>query len=408
MRNVVGMLAVIFLLCASVDAPAADWPQWRGPNRDGKSAETGLLKRWPGGGPRLVWSASGLGKGYSQVAVAKGRIYTTGMDRNDGGVLSCFDLDGKLKWRKSYGPEFRKNYSGARSTPTVRDGRVFLMSGTGQVYCFDASTGRKIWSVDGKKRFGLRMIGWGIAESLLVVDDKVICTPGGSRATLAALDAKTGATVWRVSVDAQKSAYCSPILVKDGRMRLIVTMTQNAVVAVAPDRGELIWTQPHHTRYDVHPVTPVYDDGFVYVTSGYGTGGRTYKLVRRGRGATRVWSDRNMDTHHGGVVLVDGFLYGTASRGGRLCIDFRTGRVRYNERRGEKGSVIYADGMLYYYGERSGEVALVRATPNEYRVVSRFRVKRGGGEHWAHPAISDGRLYIRHGDALMAYDIKAK
>ena len=383
----------------------ADWPQWRGVNRDGRSPETGLLKTWPSGGPQQLWSARGLGQGFSSVAVANGVIYTTGLvGRSD--VLSAIGLDGKLKWRKSYGPGWASSHPGARSTPTVDGELVYVMSGLGTLACFEAQTGEKRWSVNtiGNRRAIPR---WGIAESVLVVGSKVICTPGEAGGSIVALDRADGSRIWQSRDLSEKSGYCSPILLKRGRQQLIVTMLANSIVCVDLANGRRVWRHPHSTRYDVHAVTPVAGDDYVYATSGYGTGGVLLALSRNAREVTSKWRDRTLDTHHGGVVLVDGKIYGTRSRTGLVRLDAKTGQVDCEARRVSKGSIIYADGLLYVYTER-GTVGLVEPTPDEFKLVGRLAIREGGGPHWAHPAISDGRLYVRHGDVLMAYDIRAR
>jgi len=381
-----------------------DWAQWRGPNRDGRSAETGLLATWPEGGPKRLWTADGLGDGFGSLAVADGMIYTTGIV--DGvGTVSAVGIDGRRAWRKPYGPEWTRSHPGTRTTPTVDGGRVYVMSALGKLVCFDAKTGRQEWAVDtvGNERV---IPKWGIAESVLVVGKRVICTPGTSRGSLIALDKVRGRPVWSCRQLTEKSAYCSPILVTRGGKQVLITMVANGIVCLDADRGQLIWRHPHQTRHDVHANSPVYHDGQVYATSGYGTGG-VLLAWSGGSGVRQVWRDPTMDTHHGGVVLADGKIYGTRSRSGLVCLDVATGKVVYEAPRVAKGSVIWAEGLLYVYSER-GTVGLVRPTRSAFKLVGRLPVRHGGGPHWAHPAIANGRLYVRHGDVLAAYDIRAR
>jgi len=355
----------LIILTSSTAARGADWPQSRGPNRDGKSAETALLRKWPEGGPRLLWSVGGLGTGFSSVAVANGIIYTTGMSDAQG-FLFAYDLDGKLRFKVPYGPEWRGSHRGTRTTPTV----------------------------DG---------------------EKVYCTPGGPDGVIVALDKMTGQTVWATTGVEELSAYCSPILIQRGPNRLLVNMIQKSIICVRAEDGRLLWQVPYAASYDTAANTPVYSDGMLYVTSiierEATTGGLMLELAAGGTSVTTRWTDQRLDCHHGGVVLVDGYLYGSnfkgITRGDWVCLEWRTGKVMYEARwNGNKGSLIYADGMLYCYDENTGDVGLVRASPAGFEVVSSFRVTAGSGEHWAHPAISDGRLYIRHGNALMVYDIR--
>jgi outer membrane protein assembly factor BamB len=395
---------------------ADDWPQFRGPRRDGKSAETGLLKKWPEGGPRLLWLADGLGIGYSSVAVADGFVYTTGMLDGEG-FLFAYDLAGHLKWKVSYGPEWKGSYKGTRTTPTLDAGRIYMYSGVGIMTCFNAKSGEKIWDVDTLKEFEAKNITWGMCCSPLVDGDKVYCTPGGNKGTMAALDKMTGRTIWATTGLNEPSAYSSPILFERGGNRLLATMIQKSVIGVCAEDGRLLWRVPYEVPSDTGTITPVYHDSCIYFTCvvfpGITSGGTMFELSEDGSSVKQKWHDETLDNQHGGVVFVDGYLYGSNwynnTKGDWICLDWDSGEVVYNTRwNGHKGSVIYAEGMLYCYEEVTGEVGLVKASPKGFDVVSSFRVTQGSGKHWAHPAISDGRLYIRHGDVLMAYDIKRK
>ena len=395
---------------------ADDWPQFRGPTRDGKSAETGLLKKWPEGGPKRLWSAGGLGIGFSSVAISDGSFYTTGMIDGEG-FLFAFDLAGNLKWKVSYGPEWTASYKGTRTTPTVDGDRIYVFSGTGIMACFEAAGGRKIWEVNTLERFEGKNIRWGMSGSPLIDGDKVYCTPGGKNGVLVALDKMTGRTIWAAEGSDELSAYSSAVLIERGGKNLLITIIQKSVICVNADNGQLIWREPYVTPSDTGGVTPIYKDGCVYVTSAvereFTRGGVMFNLSADGTSVVEKWNDQTLDCGHGGVVLVDGGLYGSTfdgiPKGDWVCLDWDSGKVMYKATwNGNKGSVIYAEGMLYCYDENTGDVALVKATPKGFEIVSSFRVTEGEGQHWAHPAISDGRLYIRHGDVLHAYDIKAE
>ena len=410
------VILCLCILAAGSVGLADDWPQFRGPNRDGKSAEIGLLKEWPEGDPRILWSAGGLGIGFSSVAVAKGAVYTTGMIGGEG-FLFAFDLAGNLKWKESYGPEWTGSYKGTRTTPTVDADRIYVFSGRGVMACFDAGSGKKLWEVNTLKRFEGKNISWGMSGSPLIDGDKVYCTPGGRKGVIAALDKMTGGTVWATTGPDELAAYSSAILINRGGNNLLVNMIQKSVVCVNADNGQLIWREPYVTPSDTGGVTPVYKDGCLYVTSAvereFTRGGVMFGLSADGTSVAQKWNDQTLDCGHGGVVLVDGYLYGSTfdgiPKGDWVCLDWDSGQVKYKARwNGNKGSVIYADGMLYCYDENTGDVALVKASPERFGIVSTFRVTQGSGSHWAHPAISDGRLYIRHGEALLAFDIKAR
>ncbi|MHC4175281.1 MAG: PQQ-like beta-propeller repeat protein [Planctomycetota bacterium] len=393
-----------------------DWSQFRGPNRDGKSAETGLLKKWPQAGPKLLWSVGGLGIGFSSVAVTGGFVYTTGMIDSEG-FLFAYDLAGNLKWKESYGPEWTGSYKGTRTTPTVDGQRAYVFSGTGIMVCFNAETGEKIWQVDTLTKFDGKNIRWGMSGSPLIDGRKVYCTPGGKKGAVVALDKMTGRTIWATTGLDELSAYCSATLIERGTNRLLINLIQKSIVCIDADTGKLIWREPYETPSDTGSVTPVYEDGCLYVTSAiereFRRGGVMFELSANGTSVTEKWNDQILDSGHGGVVLVDGYLYGSTfdgiPKGDWICLDWNTGKVMYEATwNGNKGSIIYADGMLYCYDENTSDVALVKPSPKRFDIVSSFRVTEGTGKHWAHPAISDGRLYIRHGDALMAYDIKNK
>lgn len=399
----VGSVFLSLVLLAAA-APAADSPQFRGPERNGIFPAEGLLASWPEGGPEKLWSASGLGGGFSSVSVADGRIYTTGMDGGEGYVLA-FDIRGKALWKRGYGALHDGNgYPGTRTTPTYHEGLLYLMSSKARAVALDAATGEIRWHKDLASAFGARNITWGIAESPLVVDDKVIFTPGGSGATMVALDKKSGEELWTTSDIGDGSAYCSPLLLDDGKHRQIVTNVEKHIIGVDPAGGELLWQQPYPGRWDIHAVSPVFDGDSIFVSSGYKQGGKMFALATDGRGVSLRWKNESLDVHHGGAVLVDGRIYGAASNGAWYALEAATGKIAGRIDHAGKGSVVYADGRLYGYVE-VGDVLLVDPDPANFHVVSSFRITEGQGQHWAHPVIADGVLYVRHGDVLMAFDV---
>jgi outer membrane protein assembly factor BamB len=394
---------------AATSAPAGDWPQFRGPTRDGKSAETGLLAEWPAGGPKLLWSVDGIGKGFSHVSVAGGLVYSTGLVGKEG-ILRAYGLDGKLKWEAKYGPEYSQTHPGARTIPTVNDGRVYVMSALGRLSCFDAAKGEPLWSVEVFKLAGAKEIQWGYAESVLIDGDNVIVTPVGKKAAMMAFGRKTGKVVWASPPLDHESSFCSPVLVEHGRTRMLVTLTDRAVVAFAAADGKVIWQHPYQNERQNHPVSPIYHDGMLYVTSGYGKGAVGLRLADDGRSVKQIWEQPSQDPVHGQAVLVDGYVYASSheSIGGKWsCVELETGKLMWQDAGvGKGGSVIFADGMLYCYSE-SGFVGIVRPSSKQCQVVSTFKVPLGDGSHWAHPVVSHGRLFIRHGGTLMCYAISA-
>jgi outer membrane protein assembly factor BamB len=406
-KKLISLVAGLWLL--AVTAQAEDSPQFRGPDRTGVFPETGLMQAWPEGGPAQLWVAKGLGAGYSSASVANGAIYVTGMTGEDEGNLFVLNLDGKIERTIPYGKETTdKQAPGPRSTPTIDGDRLYLLSAVGVVYCIDLVKGEKLWEVNILDRFGAENITWALAESVLVDGDRVICTPGGPDAGVVALNKMTGETVWTTKGLSDAASYCSPIIVNHNGRRILLTETAKLVVGLDANDGTLLWTYDHPTEYDIHAVTPIYKDGLVYFSGGYGSGGGALELSPDGSAVTLKWADTTLDCQHHGVVLVGGYLYGTASKKPELvCLEMATGKVMWTTREIRQGAVVAAEGMLYVYeGPKSGVVSLVKASPSGFERTGMFKVTEGNGNHWAHPTIANGRLYIRHGDALLAYDIK--
>ena len=408
-------LLVVAALAGLASRPAAgaeasaQWPQFHGPNRDNLSTETGLLKRWPEGGPKRLWTAAGIGYGFSTVAIAGGRIYTTGNIDKDT-VITTLDLEGRTVWRAKNGPAWQREIPGTRSTPTIDGDRLYHANAEGDVACLDAKTGRAIWSVNILETFNGRNIRWGLAESLLIDGDRVVCVPGGETVSMAALDKRTGKTVWTARGTGDKPGYASPVLIEYKGLRQIVTMMSASVVGVHAETGKLLWRHDHKAYEDETVSTPVFHEGLIAVATLGPGAARCLRLTVTGQTASvqEVWHTGVLDNHHGGILALDGYLYGTKVRNTWVCLDFRTGNVMYKADGVGKGSLTYADGMLYTYSER-GLVGLVKATPKGHDVISQFRIPKGGkGPAWAHPVVCGGRLYLRHGDFLYCYDIRGE
>jgi outer membrane protein assembly factor BamB len=411
------LTAVIVGLLVSASAagqPQPEWPCFHGPNRDNKSREIGLLKQWPEGGPKLLWTASRLGKGYSSVTIAGGLIYTAGMIRQQTYVFA-FGLDGQRRWWKPNGRSWQSTmrhavgYAGARSTPTYDEGRLYHLGERGRLAVFDANTGKEIWALDLFRQFDAETPKYGLAESVLIDGDRLFCCPGGTKGHLVCLDKKTGKPVWTSAQIDGTVGYSSLRIAEFGGVRQILGMSSKVVFGVDARTGRLLWSAEHGNRRENNATTPIFHNGHVYASSGYGKGSVLVRLEPAGHGikAEKAWASRLMDNHHGGVLLLDGHLYGAGHQAsGWFCLDFMTGKQAWNAP--GKGSLTYAEGMLYCLDER-GTMSLVEATPKQHQPVSSFRVPRGGeGLHWAHPVVCGGRLYVRHADKLFAYDIRAK
>lgn len=387
------------------------WPEFRGPNRDSISLETGLLKKWPEGGPRLIWKYSDCGKGFSGVSIADGRIYCAG-DFGKQEMLFALSLDGKLLWKSPNGASWRGSCPGSRTTPTYANGAVYHMNPTGRVAAFGAKDGKEIWAVDLKERFEARFGVWALAENLIVDGDKVLCLPGGGKALAAALDRKTGKTIWTAVGLRDRAAYCTPVIATHKGVRQMITMTSKSVISVEVKTGKLLWTHPYPMGYPQHATPPVYHDGHVFVACGHSTGGTMLKINPDSSSVKKVWYMRQFDNCHGGVMLIGDRLYGSGCRvGGKgfYCVDFKTGKLIGRNSEVGKLSILYADGMLYGLNH-TGPMYLMKITAGGIEIVSRFNMpgKRKTNIYLAHPVVCAGRLYLREGSNLYVHDIRAK
>ena len=385
------------------------WPQFHGPLRDNMSRETGLLKEWPAGGPKLLWRFSGCGKGYATVSIAEGLAFTSG-DFGDEEYVLAVDLNGKFKWKTLNGKAWKGPQAGSRTTPTYSDGMVYQLNAYGVLSAFEAATGKPVWSVNVAERFDSRVRNWGYAENLAIEDNLLLCTPGGSKGRVVALDKKTGTTIWANTEIQDFAAYGSPVIVSHGGARMFINFLHETVAGVEVRTGKLLWSHPHASTCDQNVTSPLYLDGNVFVTSGHRGGGRRFKLDAATGKTEELWFDKNFDNCHGGVIYVDGHLYFCGCRlynKGLICVDFATGQKCYRAEEIGKVSVTYADGHLYCFGN-DGEMMLVKISPQAAQIVSRFTIPRNDNVHTlAHPVICDGKLYLRHLDDLLVYDIRA-
>jgi outer membrane protein assembly factor BamB len=393
----------------SGQSAGTDWPQWRGPDRNGLSKESGLLKQWPSAGPPQVWSAANLGAGYGSISVSGERIFVQGMKGRDSVVSSLDRANGKLVWSKIMGPAVSNEQGpGPRGTPTVDGDRVYVLTENGDLACLGAVDGASRWQRNILKDFGARNISWLISESPLIDGTNVIVTPGGRGAGMVALDKMTGKTVWTSKDLSDEAGYSSVIAADIQGVRTFMTLTGEAGVGVRASDGKLMWHFTPVANGTANVATPVFFDNKVFYTSDYGTGGALLALTAQ-NGEVRaqsVYTTRELQNHHGGVVLVNGYLYGF-SNSILTSLEFATGKVMWRDRSVGKGSVTYADGSLYILGE-DNIVGLAEATAAGYREHGRFRIADQGWPSWTHPVVSGGRLYIRNQATLTAYDVRAK
>jgi outer membrane protein assembly factor BamB len=408
--------ALLSLLTGLHVCNAQQISEWREDNRTGVSSETGLMKSWPDEGPTLLWSNLELPRGFSSVSFGNGLIYITGTEGADD-ILVALDMNGRIIWKAVMGRAWTGSTPESRATPTVEGSKVYTSSGLGDIACFDGTSGEVIWSYKASEMNQGTYGRWGIAESLLIEGDKLYFSPGGPETMTIALNKATGEILWKSESLNDKPGYVSPILVDYAGKKVIVNVSLEHVYAVDASNGDILWKvahpNPREGREMIFCVTPLFHDGRVYVTGGYNMGGMLVEIADDGRSADIVWTDDLLDVHHGGVVLVNGYIYGANwlhnGDGNWCCIDWETGEKMWEEHWNCKGSIISAEGMLYIYDEKRGNVGLLRATPEKFDLISSFQVTQGSaGPFWAHPVIHNGVLYIRHTDALMAYNIKAK
>ena len=399
----------------SEETSKCNWPQFHGLRRDNLSSDNGLLNRWPDGGPRLIWKALGIGDGFSSISIVDGMIYTAGNIKGET-VITALDMSGNILWQTKNGPAFTKSYPGSRGTPTISDGKLYHLNGNGYVICLEARTAEKVWTLNMRDKFHGVSPEWGLSESLLVDGRNVICCPGGEEASMVALDKDTGKTVWISPGIGDKPGYAAPILVDYKGLRQIITVTSASAIGVAANTGDLLWRHDHPVQYGSNISTPIYHDGHVVLFRTFGHGVTKLRLKVKDHTCTveEAWRTGELDNEHGGVVLVDGYLYGHADGNHKwrhwACLEFSTGKTMYSVDglpAKASGTITYADGMLYLLGE-PGNVALMPADPEGFNIVSQFQLPEDGkGPAWAHPVVCGGRLYLRHGEFLYAYDVRS-
>ena len=391
---------------AAESKPGGHWPQFHGPNRDNISTETGLLSQWPEGGPKLAWKFSECGGGFANVTVVDGLIYTSG-DFGRTQVVLALDLDGKLVWKTPNGRSWTGPIPGARTTPTYDRGVVYHMSPAGRLAALKAKSGEEVWAVDLRQRFGAKLPTWSLSENVIVDGKAVLCSPGGPKGRVVALDKATGETLWANTEIAEIAAYCSPIIATHKGVRQLITIMQKSIVSVDAATGKLLWTHAHPTKHDQNVMTPIYRDGRLYASSGHGTGGRLLQIADDSRSAKELWHAKDLDNCHGGVILRDGYVYGSGCRlfgKGFVCVDLATGKTMWNEKRIGKVSMAFADGRLYCLTD-TGRMWLIEPDPKQCKVVGRFDVPKRKGLALTHPVVCGRRLYVRNWNTLLVYDV---
>jgi len=392
-----------------------DVVEWRGPGRSGIYPDQNLLKAWPEKGPKLLLELDKIGNGYSSPVVYKNTIFVTGLkDTMD--VISAYEMNGQKKWETAYGRGWFRTYPETRCTPTIENNRIYLVSGMGQVCCLDAVPGKMIWSVDANKDYKGEPHRWGIAESVAISDKAVFYVTGGDETSVVALSKTDGKLLWKTKSLGGTRAYASSVIIEKAGLKLLLAQTANDLMAINIENGEIAWNfnlLKYHfgeTGKGANTNTPLYCDSKIFVTSGYDHPAILLQLADDGRSVSVKWINPDFDNHIGGVVKVGDCIYGSNwtnnTNGNWMCVDWNTGKTMYETKWFNKGPIISADGLLYCYEEKSGNLALVKPNPEKFDVISSFRIEKGSGPHWAHPAIFGGKLFVRHGECLMVYDLK--
>ena len=411
------LITALVLITSVLNALFSQQYGWRGPGRTGIYNEIGLLKIWPSAGPALLWESTGIGKGHSSATVTKDAIYITGT-KNEKDVLTAFTQDGKKKWEVEYGGITNYvNFPEARCTPTWSNGKILVVSGQGDLACV-TSDGKIAWTVNYYQKYNASVQRFGISESPLVVDNKVIATPGGNMASMVAFNIENGNVVWETPPLNEGTQYTNPLLIEDKGMKIIVTHTATQIIGVNAANGKLLWKfnftavndDPSRGRNYIH--TPLYRDGFLFAANGYGQTSAKIKLSFDGSDPTLVWKTPEFNPRVGGMVLIGNYIYSSThdsnSKGRWICVDWTTGKTMWITDWYNKGSLISAEGLLYIFEEKTGNLALVRPNSEKLDIISSFSISKGDGPYWSHPVIDKGRLFVRHGDYMAAYSLKAK
>jgi outer membrane protein assembly factor BamB len=384
------------------------WHQYGGPNRDNVSPETGLLKSWPSGGPELKWTASGMGEGYSSVSLSGDKLLTMGNRGNEETTICLNAETGKELWATPTGNAYREGQgNGPRATPTIDGDKVYVLGANGDLACLELASGKKVWGGNILQEFNANNITWGISESVLIDGPNLVCTPGGRGAAMVSLDKTNGKLKWKASVPGDpQTGYSSILPIEFGGTRMYVNFVHTGVIAVDAKNGNLLWGNKSPANGTANCSSPVFEKDSVFAASGYGTGGTLIKMSgSRGKiTAEEVYSTKDMKSHHGGMVVVDGYLYG-ADDGVLKCLELKTGNVQWQDRSVGKGAIVYADGMLIHRSE-NGPVALVKATPTAYEETGRFEPSRSNKPAWPHPVVANGCLFLRDMDQLLCYKVK--
>ena len=405
---------IFFIMMENLAIVEGQESQWRGPNRDGIFPDSLLLEKWPAEGPEIIFSTEGIGMGYSSTVATKDMIYATG--RKDSlEYLTCLDHSGKILWQKTYGRSWDSSFPDARCTPTVEGDRVYVLSGMDNMACFNSKTGEQIWTVNIHEKYHSKWDMFGVSESLLIIDDMILTTPAGDSTTVIALNKMNGELIWKSEPLNTQRSNMSPIVIEHCRKKYFITATQTHVLGVDIEKGDILWKYHYNILSEgghnstILANTPIYKDSCLWISNGWDVKSVMLEISEDGKSVSEKFSDQTFDTQNHGAVLLDGFLYGsnfTGRNSGKwICMNWKTGEIVWIADFHNKGPILSADGMIYCYDEKHGNIALVKPDPKEFKLISSFKVKEGKGPHWSRPSIYYGMLLVRHGDVLISYKI---
>jgi outer membrane protein assembly factor BamB len=406
---------ILVLILYSGNTFSQDVVEWRGPNRSGIYPDRNLLKSWPKNGPELLLELNNIGNGYSSPLVYKNTIYVTGR-KDSSDVISAYEMNGRKKWETNFGHCWPQSFPETRSTPTVENDRIYLASGVGQVACVNAVDGKLIWTVDANTEFKGEPHKWGVAESVAISDKAVFYVTGGEETSVIALNKTDGKLLWKTKSLGGTRAYASSVVIEKAGLKILLAQTAKDLLAINTENGEIIWSfnlvQFHKGESGIgaNTNTPLFYNDEIFITSGYDHPAIMLSLADDGRSVSLKWTNPDFDDHIGGAVKVGESIFGSNwlnnAKGNWICIDWKTGKTNWEKTWFNKGPIISADGMLYCYEEKSGNLALVRPNQEKFDLVSSFKITKGDGPHWAHPAIYGGKLFVRHGEYLAVYNLK--
>ena len=410
------ILVITVLLLFVYSSLFAQSTQWRGQNRNGKYEDVNLQKKWPENGPEKILILDNIGKGWSSAIFSNNAIYVTGMiDTLD--YLTCADINGNINFQVPYGRSWPNSYPDTRSTPTIDDNKVYLVSGVGELVCINALNGEIIWKVNVDSVYQAVWSRFGVSESPLIVDDKVLCSPGGELTSMVAFDKYSGKEIWKTQCVGGKRIYASPELYSYNDLRFILGMTNENIFAVEPETGKIIWKFLYMHKEDdpekrsaPFTNTPIYKGNELFISCGYDYHCTMLQMSEDGLSVSEKWTDTIFDNHHHGMIEYNGYIFGSNyennKKGKWVCMEWETGKIMYEHKWETKGEIIFADDLLYIVEEKSGTIALLKPDPEKFEIISSFKLEEGEGPYWAHPTIFDGKLFLRHGTSVVVYNIR--